>query len=353
MNQNIQDLVRLSQYAGERIDIVQAGGGNSSVKDGSTLWVKASGFTLSDLTAEKGIATVDQLKVASLFDRELPVEKRALELMGSEVITEAHLEGPRPSIETFLHAITGRVTLHTHPIVVNLLVASQGWESVARELFPQAALVPYRTPGLELGVAFTKEVKLLNDKGIDPKIALFKNHGLLVSGETVDEVIRHHEAVLEVLEKHYQLDLRDYRSGSAVSALIRETTGAPWIAWRSQNQDLQRLWGAEKVHLKQRPLFPDQMVFNGYQPLELKNIQDVAAVTEFQGKFGSPPKVIVLDDALYFLAPNLKKAKEMEDVLLSQLFVFSKIPSDNLDFLPQAELSYLDNWESEKYRQGI
>ncbi|MDX2470892.1 MAG: class II aldolase/adducin family protein [SAR324 cluster bacterium] len=350
----IKDLVEISKYAGERIDIVQAGGGNSSVKnEQGQLIIKASGFTLSDLTMEKGYAKVDNQKVLDLFATELPTDKKAIETSGNVALTEAHLEGPRASIETFLHALTLRVTLHSHPIIVNLLVAQKDCEKIIHKLFPEALLVPYFTPGLELGLAFDLEYKKAKETGKKPKVAFFKNHGLLVTGDTVEEVIELNEQVLLKLEAYFKLDMSEYRNGSQVSKLVNETCGTDWIGWKSTNPELTKLWGDENKAIKAGPLFPDQMVFNGHAPVWLANFTDGQAIKDYQTENISPPKMAILGKDLYLLAPNLKKAKEMEDVLLSQLLVFSKLEQSQLDFLSKEELSYLDNWESEKYRQKI
>ena len=49
----IKQFVYMSKYAGMREDLIQAGGGNSSVKlDGCKMLIKASGIQLADITQE-------------------------------------------------------------------------------------------------------------------------------------------------------------------------------------------------------------------------------------------------------------------------------------------------------------
>ena len=51
----LNKLIKLSKYAGERFDLVQAGGGNSSVKlENGEMLIKASGFILSDVEINNG-----------------------------------------------------------------------------------------------------------------------------------------------------------------------------------------------------------------------------------------------------------------------------------------------------------
>ena len=62
----IKDLVDISKYAGERFDLIQAGGGNSSVKlENGEMLIKASGFILSDMDENNGYSRVDIKKTVS------------------------------------------------------------------------------------------------------------------------------------------------------------------------------------------------------------------------------------------------------------------------------------------------
>ena len=47
VHEKLARLVDLSARIGKNLDLVQAGGGNTSLKDDGTLWVKASGKWLS------------------------------------------------------------------------------------------------------------------------------------------------------------------------------------------------------------------------------------------------------------------------------------------------------------------
>ena len=51
----LNDFIEISKFAGERFDLVQAGGGNSSVKnDNGTMFIKASGTCLSEVDENYG-----------------------------------------------------------------------------------------------------------------------------------------------------------------------------------------------------------------------------------------------------------------------------------------------------------
>ncbi len=61
----LADAVALSHEFGT-IEYVRGGGGNSSAKNEDTLWVKPSGTTLGDLTAESFVA-LNRAKIEALY----------------------------------------------------------------------------------------------------------------------------------------------------------------------------------------------------------------------------------------------------------------------------------------------
>lgn len=69
------------------------------------------------------------------------------------------MEEGRASIETFLHAVTGKYTLHSHPTLVNILVSRKDGMEELRNLFPEAVLVSYRKPGAPWLRHVTEHVK--------------------------------------------------------------------------------------------------------------------------------------------------------------------------------------------------
>ena len=59
----MDELKAISKYAGMREDLVQAGGGNTSVKiSDERMYIKASGCQLADVSMESGSALVNPKK---------------------------------------------------------------------------------------------------------------------------------------------------------------------------------------------------------------------------------------------------------------------------------------------------
>ena len=62
MNQEIKALIEISKFYGVNKDYVIAGGGNTSFKNDHTIWIKASGQPLAELT-EEGLVSLSSEKL--------------------------------------------------------------------------------------------------------------------------------------------------------------------------------------------------------------------------------------------------------------------------------------------------
>ena len=78
------ELVCISKYAGMREDLVQAGGGNSSVKiSKEEMLIKASGYSLSELTETEGYSVVNYSVITEFFKNTSPdkITKKTEEIL--------------------------------------------------------------------------------------------------------------------------------------------------------------------------------------------------------------------------------------------------------------------------------
>ena len=122
----LNDYARLSQSAGARMDYVQGGGGNTSVKlDDTYMAVKASGFCLSDVKPDQAYAVMDYSALrafyrgheANEFDN---VEQAGSELAKASTIAIEGLSALRPSVEAGFHSLLGTFVIHSHSVYANL-----------------------------------------------------------------------------------------------------------------------------------------------------------------------------------------------------------------------------------------
>jgi len=148
--QDLKTIVELSHEFGTP-EYVKGGGGNTSYKDESTLWVKPSGTTLAGLQ-EDTFVTLNRAKVNELYDVETPEEPYAREELVKNFMGEAVLnEAGRPSVEAPLHNILEtKFVVHTHALLVNGMTCAKDGEAVCKRLFPDALWVEYIDAGYTL-----------------------------------------------------------------------------------------------------------------------------------------------------------------------------------------------------------
>ncbi len=154
----MDDFLRLCRRLGQLEELAQAGGGNISVKISDTISIiKSSGVSLSDVTRDKGYTLYDHATLAANLDVPLT----------SVVVT-----GPAPSLETYFHCFLKRIVVHLHPTAMLPALCKPGVVNA----------IPYRKPGIELA----KEIKTAWGGW---QVILLQNHGMIVTGDTVDEVL--------------------------------------------------------------------------------------------------------------------------------------------------------------------
>ncbi|WP_396626927.1 class II aldolase/adducin family protein, partial [Luteitalea sp.] len=108
---NLDQLRTLSARVGADPLLVQAAGGNTSLKDEDVLWIKASGTWLRDAASRDVFVPVD---LAALHEA-LRTGDPAADACQPFVRTALNATGLRPSIETSVHALMPqRVVVHVH-----------------------------------------------------------------------------------------------------------------------------------------------------------------------------------------------------------------------------------------------
>ena len=155
---------------------VQGPGGNTSIKSDGAMWIKASGTKLADAATGDVFVAVDVGRARAEVDGAGDGTCRAAMLdPGSSV---------RPSIETTFHALLDwPVVLHTHSVATLAHAVSERGAAVAMEKLAgmDAALVPYRKPGLPL----TRAIREAGEAGT--RVFVLRNHGLVVCGESIED----------------------------------------------------------------------------------------------------------------------------------------------------------------------
>lgn len=140
--------------------MVQGPGGNTSFKDQTTMWIKASGTKLSDAKDEEIFVGVS-------------IES------GSTADSKSQL---KPSIEKDFHLlIPFPYVIHTHSLRSLVMGIVQDF-GAKKNQFPEIAFVSYARPGKDLCDQLTRSI----DFSIH-KAAILQNHGYLTWGNTMEE----------------------------------------------------------------------------------------------------------------------------------------------------------------------
>jgi rhamnose utilization protein RhaD (predicted bifunctional aldolase and dehydrogenase) len=272
----LQHLKEISARVGRDMSLVQGAGGNTSVKEGAVLWVKASGAWLSEADKRDIFVPVD-----------LPGALRAL-AQGIERMPVADPAATlRPSIETSLHALLPhRLVLHVHAVNTIAWASCLGVEQeIAKRLDGLSwARVPYRRPGLPLSQVVAETLAQRR-----PDVLILGNHGLLVGGADCAAA----EALVHELERRLHLPVRPAPAGdrAALETLCRGTE------YRAATDEACHRLATDPHSLAiatQGSLYPDHVVFLGPAMRAISVGERIADVIASSAAAGLPAPVALL-----------------------------------------------------------
>ena len=353
----MQGFIKISKYAGMRNDLAQAGGGNTSVKlDNKVMLVKSSGCQLADVSENTGYSKVDYRKIVTYFEKNMTEDTEDVlsEEKGKELLAQAQIEGERASIETFLHSVTGKYTLHSHPTLVNILTARPGGMDALKKLFPEAVLVPYRKPGAALAETYYRIYRKHVEAGKSSEIIFLENHGLVVSGEDADQVIAKTEEVLHSIAKYLGIKNKVHESATRIwDMLTRIPELENKIVYASENRYLTWEYIGEALLKKNawdHAFCPDCVVYGAKKMLYLSDDFSRGDIVSFMEKYGMPT-LICYRRNIYIVAESVRKAQEIENVMSFSAQVQMANAEQGMNYLSDAQMEELLNWDSEKYRR--
>ncbi len=351
----LSELIKLSQYAGERFDLIQAGGGNSSVKDSNGLmYIKSSGYQLSEVNENQGYTLIDNSKILHYLAAD-EVEQSNWTL----ILDEATSIGQRASIEVVLHSLLAKYTLHTHPLSVNIITATKNWQEQLLEIFEEqdVLLIPYKTPGLELGLLLKSELSLHFSKfNVNPKFIFLQNHGLVVSSDNLEELKALNDYVVSKVDDFLGMDFARYKLTNKISQMvnsIKEEDDSDYVSYLSEDNILNNFLKENFELLFTLPFCPDKMVYCSTYPVIIDSFNDFDAFLTFKRKQNDVPKIVMYEDHIFFVGKSIKKCREVEEVFKFHLLVIKNIPKDQINHLSVSEYALIANLEAEKYRQKI
>jgi rhamnose utilization protein RhaD (predicted bifunctional aldolase and dehydrogenase) len=317
-------LKKLSARVGADPLLVQAAGGNTSLKQDDVMWIKASGTWLRDAARDIFVPVHHEALLTALA-RDDP----ACEACTDFVLADLNSTGLRPSIETTVHALMPqRVVVHVHCVnTIAWAIRSDAEQRLAEKLRTfNWAFIPYARPGLQLANAIAARLR----PGID--VLILGNHGLVVAAESVIEAEALLDRVVNVLDR-------------PVRALVPPDLAALYMLCKGTDYTLA---GNIETHAlatdglaldrgKDAVFYPDHVVFLGAGVAT--KIESGAALVAIPGKG-------------VLIRGNAKPAVEPMGRCLAD--VMRRIDAeDPLTALNANAIDHLVNWDAEKYRQGL
>lgn len=341
MTNEMTALKALSARVGADPLLVQAAGGNTSLKQDGVMWIKASGTWLQH-AGERDIfvpVAIDPLLRA--LERDDP----ACESCTDFVRGDLNSPGLRPSIETTVHAsFAHKVVLHVHCIeTISWAVREDAEARLQEKLAGFAwAFVPYRRPGLPLA----KEIRLRLKP--ETNVLVLGNHGLVVAADTVAEAERLLDRAVQAVVKPARRPVSP--DTAALAELARGTRYAPSpdVIVQSLAFDAQSLAQARKG-----TLYPDHIVFLGAGIAVAEEGEAPARAAERIGRAGRPePKLIVVPGKGVLLPADATPAMHAMARCLADVGLRLTQADPVRVLTPEEELA-LVNWDAEKYRQSL
>lgn len=384
---SLKTLVYLSRKYGSDSNYVIAGGGNTSYKDDTTLYIKGSGTSLFSIN-EEDFVRIDRKSLQEMWQKEYPLTEAEREQIVLQDLMNARLPGEelkRPSVETLLHDLLPySYVVHTHPAIVNGLTCSQRGEKALKNLFGDAPLwIPICNPGYTLALRVKKEIdryKNIHKKA--PQIIFLQNHGVFVASDTPEAIETQYRYITEAISKQIQRfpetsSIQEVFGPSGTIAKMLALCPDPFnlesgnrlfIRFRRDGELAKLTQTKENFKALFYPFTPDHIVYAGSNPLFLDfKLTEHSAIndsikqsitdqwTTYLVKYKKIPKIVAISSLGIFGIGSTERAAEVATELMADA---AKVACYSESFggplhMEQKYIDFINNWEVEHYRSKI
>ncbi len=383
MEELLKDLVAVSREYGSDPKWVVAGGGNTSLKSGDTLYVKASGFPLATID-ENGFARMDRRKLAAIWDRNYPkgedtdsVAERERRVLEDVMAAREPGESRRPSVETLLHDILPwPLVVHLHPTLVNGLTCGADGEEIAAEIFGDSQVwIPYVDPGYVLSKTIRDALDGRKSQGLNsPDYIFLANHGVFVGGKGKQEIHGKYSRLSEKLSTHLvrvpgamPVERSFPGDWSALVSAATECLGKGTEGKYVSGGELDRyLENSDTAATLRGSLTPDHIVYSGPGAMYLntEELEDSGLVKawlrsaeRYHEIWGKYPGITLLNDGkkirgAFIVAVGGKALTNAEILFHNALEVSAYSESfGGPHLMDDNQTRFIVNWEAESYRK--
>ncbi|MFP4107427.1 MAG: class II aldolase/adducin family protein, partial [Phycisphaerae bacterium] len=355
--EDMNTIVSLSRFYGSDPRFVLAGGGNTSMKDDTTLYVKASGYPLATIS-EDGFVAMERSAVAETLTSDFPDEPEQREEKYARMLREAKVDpfdARRPSVETVLHEIVpGKFVVHTHATVVNALCCCTPAGSLVDELFAgQVVYLPFVEPGITLSRAIAEKLndyRRAND-GRNPTAILLGNHGMFIGGDSAEEIHEKTGRIVDALAVRLagaqtqaafgEITKRDNAEtrtlintvAPALRGLLADDGKLKIVRFDDSDAAVSLACGANgKDAALIGPMTPDHIVYAGsfplwFDPADKTDADSLVpdlrtAIDEYRNQRGCDPRVVVLGGVgVFAIGESYKTAENARALFINEIEV--------------------------------
>lgn len=334
----------LSQRIGSDMLKTQGAGGNTSFKRGDVMWVKASGTWLAQAGARDIMVPLTVTSLVEALQQRDPRAEKATDF----IVSDLNASGLRPSIEASFHAVLPQaVVAHYHCVnAIALSVLAERERLIAERLATLPDLtwvtIPYRRPGTPLA----REIASV--AASRPDILILYNHGIIVTGETVEEAS---ERIARVTSA---LCVKERAAAPANPAALKALAdGSDFHAAEDAESHKTALSPASIAYATGGSLYPDHVIFLGTEIGVLgpgQTARDYCQALRAQNR--AIPKMLLAPGLGVLLANELTDGGRVMARCLAE--VVARIPEQAtvVQLGPEQEHE-LTHWEAEQYRQAL
>ncbi|MGA2497633.1 MAG: SDR family NAD(P)-dependent oxidoreductase [Tepidisphaeraceae bacterium] len=382
-------LVKLSRFYGADPEFVIAGGGNTSAKVGDRLFVKGSGHALATIPVD-GFVEMDRNKLEALLNSTLSTDrtKREEEFKAATLAARIHPgKNQRPSVEALLHHLMPRqYVVHTHSTLVNMVTCCAKGPELAKQLAKDVVWIPEVDPGYILSQTLRQSLAdFKKATGRDcPRAIFMQNHGLVICGDTPEEIRNHTDWLVETLHKQLaaagtapaygpvtKVEPAAARSliniiGPALRGLLATGENLKIVTFSDEPAVMDLVGGAEgKTVATAGPLTPDQIVYCKSFPLWVEPAADATATTLVEQlrqaieahtkKTGSAPHVILVKGLGMFSAGDDFAAADTVRLVYTDVIkvMAGARKLGGVRYMDDGMRKFIEDWEVESYRKGV
>lgn len=377
----LKELIETSRSYGRDPKFVLAGGGNTSFKDETSLFIKASGTTLAEIT-ENGMVQMDRSRLGAIWTRRYSTDpdERERQALADLMASRAEGETKRPSVETLLHdLLRPQYVVHLHPALVNGLTCGGAGERIAFELYPQGMLwIPVVNPGYVLANHIRGAIESHLGRGEEyPKVIFLQNHGVFVTSHSLEEIDAIYRRMIEMLSERL-LRTPEVGQGSVeTDALLGETAerlstilgriGKETVAHpiAIAEPEVKRLVGSEGSFsaLKSFGYTPDHLVYCKAAPVWIsasvareKNEEAIEQrIVRFTEEYGALPRVFAVEGRGVVVIGDTDSVVENAAALFLDLVKLVTYAESfgGPRLMPKDKIDFILNWEVESYRSKV